>query len=676
MLARALAQSIVLLALGLPLTSCGSPSSDETSQADPEVTTEDYASEDEATDTGAESENAEPEGYSTLPSQERAAETAPPARQSAPAQTVSNRGRGDIGMFYDALDRYGAWVQHPDYSYVWIPSRMGAGWRPYQDGRWVWTDDYGWYWESEEPFGWAVYHYGRWDYDPDYGWFWVPGDTWAPAWVTWRYGGDTVGWAPIAPDQPGFARGAPRRYDPPVAEGWVFVDARNFGDDDLAPYVLPASRIGPSLEIAGSSGRLRFEDGRVFNPGAPRADIQRYVGRPLPTRRIVSVGAEIDMFDDDAGFRIGIYRPVIAAGGARAPRRVGDPGQSGRVMIRDYAGPGPAGRYDAPSAALLDVLDRQERQNLAEARLTAKQAAVDARIDRLRKEHAALIEQRRKEAKKLEAKLEKEREKAKEERQRNREIVRAQKRERAAAMKDDRPAGAQPAPVDASPTPQPAPVIEAQPEPAPAPAPKEAATPDQPKAEAEAPPSASSSADEAPRRPIRKKDTAKVPEAVEPAPAAMPSPEAVPPAPEATGAVEEPPRKKKRPQKDQSATGDQPPQAVPDAAPPAPQADAPLAPRADAPPEGGRKKVAKPAIDSPDEAMGAPALAPAPPSEVQAPAAELPPPQPPAERADRKRKREGAAPDDAAAPPPEPPAVTGEAAEPVPPQEQPSPEVQ
>jgi hypothetical protein len=89
-------------------------------------------------------------------------------------------------------------------------------------------DDYGWFWESSEPFAWAAYHYGRWGYDPEFGWYWVPSNSWAPAWVSWRIGRGRVGWAPIGPERKGYARGEPRRFDPPVLESWVFIDAPNF----------------------------------------------------------------------------------------------------------------------------------------------------------------------------------------------------------------------------------------------------------------------------------------------------------------------------------------------------------------------------------------------------------------------------------------------------------------
>jgi hypothetical protein len=102
-----------------------------------------------------------------------------------------------ISTFEAPLGSYGEWVSVGGYGNVWRP-RVPVGWRPYYYGRWEWTTE-GWLWVSDEPFGWATYHYGRWTFDRGYGWLWIPGFQWAPAWVTWRYSGDVVGWAPLAP---------------------------------------------------------------------------------------------------------------------------------------------------------------------------------------------------------------------------------------------------------------------------------------------------------------------------------------------------------------------------------------------------------------------------------------------------------------------------------------------
>lgn len=120
------------------------------------------------------------------------------------------------------LDAYGTWMPHPNYGRIWVPSSMGPDWAPYQNGRWIWQDPYGWTWVSYESWGWAPYHYGRWVY---YGgsWGWVappppgvavsvsmPAPVYAPALVAfiggsnWRIGvslggGSAIGWVPLAP---------------------------------------------------------------------------------------------------------------------------------------------------------------------------------------------------------------------------------------------------------------------------------------------------------------------------------------------------------------------------------------------------------------------------------------------------------------------------------------------
>lgn len=81
----------------------------------------------------------------------------------------------DIGFSYDRLAPYGDWVQFAPYGWCWSPYSTPVGWRPYTDGRWVYTDDYGWTWDSDWDWGWACFHYGRWVSSDDLGWLWVPG---------------------------------------------------------------------------------------------------------------------------------------------------------------------------------------------------------------------------------------------------------------------------------------------------------------------------------------------------------------------------------------------------------------------------------------------------------------------------------------------------------------------
>ncbi len=352
----------------------------------------------------------------------------PPAPQPIPvvSQPSQNNPAGDIDYFFDALSPYGQWVADPSYGYVFVPNRRGAGWRPYQEGQWIWTDDYGWYWQSNEPFGWATYHYGRWDYSPDYGWFWVPGDVWSPAWVTFRTGGGVIGWAPVAPDRPGYAYGMPRRYQPPVAESWVFVDERSFSGQPVGRRAAPIGQIDDYLGRAGDQRRPRYEDGRFYNDP---------IGRPSgPPREIIYVDRQDDIFEDDRGGRIGVFRPRIEDGrfDRRPDRYVEDVPREDRSLIRQYV-PQSGSPMDGLSAALLSVLAPNERQDLVNTRQQQDGNALQAKIRELEAEKAAMVEQQRQAAASRQAEIDAAVKKAEAERQAEQDRIR---KERAAKAQE------------------------------------------------------------------------------------------------------------------------------------------------------------------------------------------------------------------------------------------------
>src|SRR5205814_69230 len=139
-------------------------------------------------------------------------------RSAARAQTPAPMQISAVADFYTPLATYGTWVDVPSYGRCWRPTQVGADWRPYAEGQWVWTD-VGWYWDSTEPWAWACYHYGSWIEDPTFGWVWVPGTEWAPAWVMWREGPDYIGWAPWGPE-----------IVVVPAVWFVFVDVHHFHD--------------------------------------------------------------------------------------------------------------------------------------------------------------------------------------------------------------------------------------------------------------------------------------------------------------------------------------------------------------------------------------------------------------------------------------------------------------
>src|SRR6185436_3293755 len=101
----------------------------------------------------------------------------------------------EVQPYASDFDTYGQWHYEVEVGNVWRP-RVAAGWSPYSDGRWVWTS-YGWTWVPFEAWGWAPSHYGRWGHSVRLGWYWIPGRQWSPAWVSWRTGGDYVGWCAL-----------------------------------------------------------------------------------------------------------------------------------------------------------------------------------------------------------------------------------------------------------------------------------------------------------------------------------------------------------------------------------------------------------------------------------------------------------------------------------------------
>lgn len=97
------------------------------------------------------------------------------------------------------LNRSGRWTYQREYGCnVWTPYSVGADWRPYSNGRWVWHPHYGYVWSSYDPWGWVTHHYGRWHWDTYLGWSWVPGYHWSPAWVSWGWDDDYYCWSPLS----------------------------------------------------------------------------------------------------------------------------------------------------------------------------------------------------------------------------------------------------------------------------------------------------------------------------------------------------------------------------------------------------------------------------------------------------------------------------------------------
>lgn len=194
------------------------------------------------------------------------------------------------GYFYTSLSPYGTWIDIGFGTPVWRPTMIKRGWAPYYRGQWIYTD-YGWYWDSYEPFGYIVYHYGRWYYDDYYGWIWIPDDEWAPAWVDWRYDDDYIGWAPLPPYALFSVNiGIHYTYDYHIPYSyWHFVKYNRFCDANVYRYYVPSKYKYRIYEKTKVRNDYSYYNGRIRNEGVGFDRIRERVGRTIEKRNLVTV---------------------------------------------------------------------------------------------------------------------------------------------------------------------------------------------------------------------------------------------------------------------------------------------------------------------------------------------------------------------------------------------------
>jgi hypothetical protein len=231
-----------------------------------------------------------------------------------------------LNFFYDNLSSQGNWIEVADYGYCFQPNVAvsSSEWRPYSDGYWAYTD-VGWTWVSYEDFGWATYHYGRWTNLDSYGWVWVPGYEWGPAWVSWRTGGDYVGWAPLPP-------GGDRVYEGRAITGGVdvefgigplyynFVDVRYIGEPVLRGRILAPSRNVTIINRTVNVTNITYNNSTVYNYGPDYNRLNQFSTRPiqrLSLQRETAVGADLGQggkggnFNRVSGNQLTVVAPTI-----------------------------------------------------------------------------------------------------------------------------------------------------------------------------------------------------------------------------------------------------------------------------------------------------------------------------------------------------------------------------
>ena len=181
-------------------------------------------------------------GEAAAPAASGEAAAPAPSEESGLSAGFVNTESDQVGVasddFYnsESLNKHGRWVKMDKWGASWQPTNVPSGWSPYTNGNFQYCDDCGWTFVSDEPWAWATYHYGRWArVHSGCGWAWVPGKVWAGSWVSWRSGGDTIGWAPLPPQAGcelgvGVSTWADREYDI-GPDYYTFIKVRDFGSD-------------------------------------------------------------------------------------------------------------------------------------------------------------------------------------------------------------------------------------------------------------------------------------------------------------------------------------------------------------------------------------------------------------------------------------------------------------
>ena len=213
-----------------------------------------------------------------------------------------------VGFFYNELAPYGHWV-NCSYGNCWVPASVGAGWQPYSNGEWIYTD-YGWTWVSYDPWGGDPYHYGSWAWVSGYGWAWVPGTVWAPAWVTWCYSDAYIGWAPLPPT---FAFTLTGYFGSPYvasARSYVIVPTSSFVGVNASTARVAVSRNTSILSGTQKATGFRVSGGVVRNTALPISRVQKASGKAIPRKSISAAKTDPKAISRAGGRRMTVSSPA------------------------------------------------------------------------------------------------------------------------------------------------------------------------------------------------------------------------------------------------------------------------------------------------------------------------------------------------------------------------------
>jgi hypothetical protein len=256
-------------------------------------------------------------------------------RSATESQAYTDSGKVDFDLILDRLEPYGSWEKINEGNgdkgegkvWAWFPqAAQDPAWRPFQKGRWSYSD-FGWAWESEEPFGFATYHYGHWGLAPGKGWFWVPSTRWDAATVEWRAAGDYYGWRPQTTNRFGEPAEAPEATRSRVGEWWFVPKTAILSPLDKKDGVSDPEKVRQLLAQSEVGVHQRsIPNYREFTRNGPAPeDVAVLIGGEIPAaRRIMSLPSWDSPVPPEFGLNyLFFYKPKFYQDAGGVVRRIG-----------------------------------------------------------------------------------------------------------------------------------------------------------------------------------------------------------------------------------------------------------------------------------------------------------------------------------------------------------------
>ncbi len=164
------------------------------------------------------------------------------------------------------------------------------------------------------------------------GWVWVPGEEWAPAWVSWRTSKENVGWAPLPPEarferKTGIKKWADSYYDIDADE-YVFIPNEDIGAENVGRSVIPVERNVTIVNQTTNVTNITYNNTTIVNEGPNYDELRSRSRRPVERLRLereYDIEEESNPQSTVRGGVLAIMTPLFTARATQRPRNVGAP---------------------------------------------------------------------------------------------------------------------------------------------------------------------------------------------------------------------------------------------------------------------------------------------------------------------------------------------------------------